>query len=367
MHVLFVFNHPAPYKVRLFNELSKEIKVTALFERLKNFDRNPRFYCEEEVNFNVLNIKGINFGYENHFSTGVRKHLQTNDYDVIVMNGWHTLSEMIAIKYLQKAGKPYVFYINGGIIRQNESSFMKRLKTRYIKGASLYFSPDENSNRYLTYYGADANKIVNYPYSTIYKKDILDSPLSSEEKIKLRSNLEIPAEKLFVSCGQFIARKNYKRLISYWAKQKPEHVLLLIGGGKKKHQYEKLIKDLGINNVKLLDFVARDVLFSYFQAADAYIFPSKEDIYGHVINEALSQGLPVISNKRVNSALRLIKNGENGYIVDINQDEEIDNAIVNVLNKPEMQNKALDTSRENTLEIMAKVHLDAFHNWVNKK
>ena len=119
--------------------------------------------------------------------------------------------------------------------------------------------------------------------------------------------------------------------------------------------------------MKLLDFVARDVLFSYFQAADAYIFPSKEDIYGHVINEALSQGLPVISNKGVNSALRLIKNDENGYIVDINQDEEIDNAIANVLNKPEMQNKALDTSRENTLEIMAKVHLEAFHNWVNKK
>ncbi|MDD4154396.1 MAG: glycosyltransferase [Bacilli bacterium] len=367
MHVLFVFNHPAPYKVKLFNELSKAIQVSAIFERLKNKDRNPLFYESRELLFKNVRIKGINLGLENHFSRGIVDYIKNNKFDIIVMNGWHTFSEMMAINYLKKHHIPYLFYINGGIIKSHEPKVMKKIKTYFISGADLYFSPDENSNNYLTYYGADASKIVNYPYSTIYDSEVLKQTTSIKEKTELRKALNIKGEKVFVSCGQFIPRKNHTRLIKYWSKQPENNRLLIIGGGKEKNKYLKLISSLGIKNVKILDFMTRNNLFMYFKAADAYIFPSKEDIYGHVINEALSQGLPVISNKGVNSALRLIKNGENGYIVDINQDEEIDNAIANVLNKPEMQNKALDTSQENTLEIMAKVHLEAFHNWVNKK
>ena len=46
-----------------------------------------------------------------------------------------------------------------------------------------------------------------------------------------------------------------------------------------------------------------------------FVFSSNEDIYGHVINEALSQGLPVISTPNVNASQHLIKDGINGYIV----------------------------------------------------
>ena len=176
MRVLFVFNHQAPYKVRLFNELSKEIEVTALFERLKDSDRDPRFYNCNDIKFKPTYIKGLNLGHDNHLSRGIVKHLMNNEYDIVVMNGWHTFSEMMAINHLKKHGKSYVFYINGGIINIKESRIMHKIKTHYISGASLYFSPDENSNKYLIHYGAEPEKIINYPYSTIYEKEILNNP-----------------------------------------------------------------------------------------------------------------------------------------------------------------------------------------------
>lgn len=367
MHVLFVFNHPAPYKVRLFNELSKEIEVTALFERLKNFDRNPLFYNGDNIKFKTVRIKGINFGFENHLSTGIVKHLKSHDYDIVVMNGWHTLSEIFALNYLKKHRKSYVFYINGGIIRPKESHFMKRLKTHYISGADLYFSPDENSNRYLTYYGAEQGKIVNYPYSTIYENEILKQPLTRTEKGSLRSELNIHGTKIFISCGQFIARKNYARLIEYWSNQPSDYTLILIGGGKEKRKYQKLIKKHALQNVILKDFMDKQSLFKYFQAADGYLFPSKEDIYGHVVNEALSQGLPVISNINVNSALCLINNGQNGYIVNFDNDKEISDSIAHVINDEAMPYEALKTARENTIEKMAKRHVTIFKKWVENK
>ena len=35
MRTLFVFNHPAPYKVSVFNELAKLTKIRVIFERIK--------------------------------------------------------------------------------------------------------------------------------------------------------------------------------------------------------------------------------------------------------------------------------------------------------------------------------------------
>ena len=59
------------------------------------------------------------------------------------------------------------------------------------------------------------------------------------------------------------------------------------------------------------------------QGGDCFITLSKEDIYGHSTLEALSHGLPVISSNRVVSSRQIIENGKNGFIVDINNEQEI--------------------------------------------
>lgn len=44
MKILFVFNHPAPYKVELLKRIAKELDIFVLFERKTNKDRNSLFY-----------------------------------------------------------------------------------------------------------------------------------------------------------------------------------------------------------------------------------------------------------------------------------------------------------------------------------
>ena len=156
-------------------------------------------------------------------------------------------------------------------------------------------------------------------------------------------------------------------MLNYWKGQPADHRLILIGGGPEKNKYRRLIRELALTNVQILDFLPREKVFQYFRAADVYLFPSKEDIYGHVVNEALSQGLPVISNQNVNSAHHLIKNGEIGYVIDFNDEDKINMAIIDVLNNPEMANAALKTAGQNTIERMAKVHLDAFKDWMERR
>lgn len=366
MRVLFIFNHPAPYKVRLFNELAKHVEVTALFERSRNADRNPLFYEEGKPKFKIVLIKGLAFGNENHLSLGIVKHLKANDYDLVIMNGWHTFSEMLALRYLKKHRKSYVFYINGGIIRAKEPYLLKAIKKYFIANADAYMSPDNNSNNYLVHYGADAKKIFNYPYATISNGDILSSPFTSEEKSILRKKLHVEAAKLFVACGQFIPRKNHRRLIEHWRKAPKDHVLLLIGGGKEKRGYENLLQKYNLQNVQIINYVTKDILFEYFRSADICLFPTKEDIYGHVVNEAFSQGLPVIASHHANSALHLIEDGVNGYLIDFEDDDQITTTILKVLSSPEMPLESLKTAQNNTIEIMGQRHLEVFNHLVKK-
>ena len=171
--VLIVFNHPAPYKVRLFNELSKAFDLHVIFERASNSDRNKGFYFEEKYNFTTHKVHGLKIGHEGFISCGVKKHIKHNEYDLIIMNGYSHHSEMKAISYLKKHKMPYVLYINGGTIKK-ESCLKRKIKTHFITGANSYLSPDDESNKYLIHYGADLKRIFNYPYSTIFENEFAE-------------------------------------------------------------------------------------------------------------------------------------------------------------------------------------------------
>lgn len=355
--ILIVFNHPAPYKVSFFNELSKYYDLTVIFERNKEKSRNQNFYSEKQYGFKCVSIKGIPFGNMNFISNGVKKHLKENHYDLVIMNGWRQHAERKGIKYLNKHHIPYALYINGGIIKSNEPRIISKIKTKYISSARYYFSPDKESNRYLVYYGADSEHIFNYPYATIRESEILTSPISVEEKLLLRKNKNIVGSKVFVSCGQLIKRKNYFELIKKWSQLPSDFVLLIIGDGKEKRKYEKYIKKHNLINIKLLGFMNRDEIFEYYRLSDGFIFPSKEDIYGHVINEALSQGLPIISTPNVNAAKNLIKDGKTGYIIPSINSSAFTESLSKILDTETFYN-CINESKENTLEKMVQKHME---------
>ena len=359
--ILIVFNHPAPYKVRLFNELSKHFDLHVIFERKSASDRSKSFYFEEKYNFTTHKIHGINIGTEGMLSCGVKKHLQKYEYDLVIMNGYSHFPEMNAINHLKKWKIPYVLYINGGTIKK-ESGLKYKIKRHFIRQANAYFSPDEESNKYLQYYGANANHIFNYPYSTIYENEILKT---KPDKVQIRKELGINFDKVFVSAGQLIKRKNYLSLVEKWQKFPENHGLFLIGDGKQRKEIEALIKEKNLKNVILTGFLPREEMFKYFRASDAFLFPSKEDIYGHVINEAMSQGISVVSTNKVNSATKLIKNGVNGYVLENFDDDELQNAINNVL-KLDAFDACISTAKDNTIEKMAEAHIKMINEVLEK-
>ena len=279
MKVLIVFNHPAPYKVRCFNELAKHVDLTVLFERRKANDRPDIFYSEDQYGFEAYFLEDGYVGAEGSISRGVKEFIKKHyrEFDHIIMNGYSHYAEIQAINFMQKRHIPYILLINGGIKKEKEWFFIRNLKRRLISGASFYLSPSQASNEYLEFYGANPDKIFNYPYTNLVDSDFINT---ATDKNTLRVKHDLPKNRIiFISASQFIKRKNNLKLISLFRGR--EEILLLVGDGMQRQTYFKYIQKYKMANVIITSFKPKKELFELYKASNAFITLSLEDIFGH--------------------------------------------------------------------------------------
>ena len=360
MKVLVVFNHPAPYKVHIFNELSKYVDLTVIFERNRESNRPAKFYSENTYNFKSIILKTGYVKKDGSISNKVRQYIKKHhsEFDFIVMNGYSHWAEITAIRYMNKNKIPFILMINGGIIHYKESKLKRKIKSKLISSASAYISPSNKSNEYLLYYGADQNKIYNYPYSNISISDILNVAPNKEE---IRQKYNLPLDnKIFINASQFISRKNNLLLLKMFKNRKD--TLLLVGDGPKRSSYKRFIKKNNMHNIIILPFKKKGDMFEIFKCCDVFVTLAKEDVYGHTILEAMANGTPVVASNRVNSAWEAINEGVNGYIVDILNIGQINSSLNNALNlkfeniTSSVKNYTMEESGKRIAEILGKIN-----------
>ena len=94
------------------------------------------------------------------------------------------------------------------------------------------------------------------------------------------------------------------------------------------------------------------------------MLPTREDIWGLVINEAMAYGLPVITTDRCVAGLDLVENDVNGYIVPVEDDAALAEKINTLFTKDflAMGEVSRQKIRAYTLEEMARCHLTVFEN-----
>ena len=127
-------------------------------------------------------------------------------------------------------------------------------------------------------------------------------------------------------------------------------------GGKPTEEYLKYKKE----NVHFIGFKNKEELKEYYRVADVFVLPTREDIWGLVINEAMANGLPVITTDKCIAGLELVNNGENGYIVPVEDVSALEKAIKEVFenNFKNMGEKSLEIINNYTIEQMVKKHLE---------
>lgn len=363
MKVLFLTNLPSPYRVDFFNELGKYCDLTVVYERHGSPIREKSWVSNNSNNFKVVHLNAKEIGARDTISFKVIKILREK-YDHIVISIYSTITSMIAMTYLNLHDIPFIISSDGGF-RKKDSNLKYKLKHHFISSASAWFSTGTITTDYLTYYGADINRVKEYPFTSVSEKDILKDVLSDTEKTNYKIKLGMKEKFVLLSVGQFVHRKGYDILL------KACHTInssvgVYIVGGKPTEEYLNLRKQLGLKNVHFIDFMNKDELANYYKAADTFILPTREDIWGLVINEAMSYGLPVISTDKCIAAVELIENDVNGYVVPVEDvdaiTDKVNYLVQNEAVRSAQAQAALSKIKKYTIENMAKRHLELFEN-----
>lgn len=362
MKVLFLTNLPSPYRVIFFTKLGELCELTVLYERRTASDRDKRWKANSGKTYREIYLKGLEVGTDNSFCPSVIRHLKS-EYDIVVIGMYSTYTAMMAMMWMKLNHKEYVISTDGGFVR-NESKIKSKFKTFWMSSANYWLGSGKSAREYMCYYGAKNERIFDYPFTSVDKTDIIPKVLESKEKKELRKKLGILADKVVISVGQFIHRKGFDILLESCKSALDENTEILIIGGTKEN-LENVTAMTIPQNVKVYPFMSKQELFQYYLAADFFVLPTREDVWGLVVNEAMACGLPVLTTNRCGAGLEMIKPGKNGWIIPVEDEKALENRMTFMceLSRSELTkyaDYAIETAKEYTFQKMAEKHFKIF-------
>lgn len=350
---------PAPYRAELFKILSKEFDTDIFYERDNEKERNDK-WIDNATNYRhyfLNDIKGKQ--YYNKQIKNIKK------YDFVLLYEYSTKSSMKLMLKCIINGVPYFINCDGAIIKPN---FLKdKIKTFFIKRAKACLASGKSAEEYFLRYGAKKENIYFHNFTSLYEKDILNEPIKIERKNELKKDLGIKYKKNYIGVGSFIKRKGFDLIIEAIKdienKENNQFGFTIIGEGPELEYYKEEIEEYKISNIDFIDFKVKDELLKYYDASDVFILPTREDIWGLVVNEAMARGLPVITTDKCVAGLELIDNGINGNIFKSGSVEELYKLIESYNKKTDEElhkfgKKSIRKIKDYTYENMAKNHIN---------
>lgn len=366
MKILVLTNIPSPYRIDFFNEWGRYCDLTVIFEKEASEERNNSWKKFKFTHFKGVLLKGKSVKTDMAICTGVIHYVKDSSYDRIIVMNLATPTGMLAICYLKMHHIRYWIESDGGFSKK-EAGLKKQIKRYFVSGAEGYFSTNQKHDEYYLDYGAEDDRIYRYPFSSIWESDIVSSQgISEKKKHVLRNKLAIQKGFVILAVGQFIRRKGFDVLLKSDIELQRENIQIYFVGGKPGEEYLRLVEEYQLKNIHFIDFKNKNELFEYYRIADLFVFPTREDIWGLVVNEALANGLPVVTTKRCGAGLQMLNEKEVGRLVDVDDVQALTQAILDIKHNPALKEKmsqnAIAISKQYTIEKMVERHISILNN-----
>ena len=360
--VLFITNYPSPYRVNFYDELGKYLDVTVLFaDRIEEkVTRDAAWFEESRGGFRMVQLKKRLFTLHGRDLCVDVIPWVKKEFDAIVVCGYSSPTAVLAMAWMRLNRIPFFMEVDGGLIRP-DSGLKYRLKKALVTLPNGWISSGRFTTKYLVHYGAEEENVCCYPFSSLWERDIpREIPAHGENQL-LRQQLGIREDRVVVSVSRFISSKRLDMLIQSAARLGRSVGIYLIGG-EPTEEYLQLQKKLDAGNVHFVGFLKKEKLTEYYRAADLFALPTQSDVWGLVINEAMAQGLPIVTTDRCVAGLELVENGRNGYIIPVDDQQALTDAINRVLDGDyrAMGAASLEKIRPYTIENMVMAHLEIF-------
>ena len=285
-----------------------------------------------------------------------------NSYDLIITSEYNQIMSLIVARK-HTVGKTFVYngpYYNMFHIPFFEPFYDLLFKKSFRKNVDFFLAKSPLSETYLLKRGFTKTETIGVG-TTVSQLDI--KPIESPNGLFAKKVVEENNCLLYV--GSLSERKNFTFLLDVFeevCKKEPNLKLLVIGEGNSKYVNKSLnaIDPCTRERIFLAGKVPNKELPHIYCKSKAFLLPSKKEIFGMVLLEAMQYGCKPYSSAN-GGALTLIENGINGFIFDKFDVEEWSNTILNTIYDDNIAKNASETiMNKYTWDVISKRILDIY-------
>lgn len=336
IRVRVVYSIPSPYQEQLFERVASHdgVDLQVLYCDERNPDRDWRVDLGDYSHEVMASVEAAG----RRINPGVVRALARDKPDVVVIGGYAEPTMQLATLTAWALRVPVVLWCesHGRDWRNRRPDLRTRLKdvllSGLVRGCGAFLTPGRLQQRYLADHGADPDNVFVGTHTC--DVDGFREAADAADAAMVREEYGVTAGTVFSYVGRLIEEKGLREFVDAAASASAKHDdigFIVAGSGPLEDELRRRCRDHGLDNMHFPGFVPRDELPALYGASDVFVFPSRGDPWGVVVNEAMSCGLPVITTDAVGAGYDLVGDGVNGAIVPPKDSAALSSAIERVL------------------------------------
>jgi glycosyltransferase involved in cell wall biosynthesis len=272
-----------------------------------------------------------------------------NGYDLIIMGGWAEPSYILLWALAQLKRVPIVFWVESTLNDMARTSWKESVKRLMLGCAAGAIVPGKNATAYCEWLGMPRERIFIAPNAVDRNYFHAQADRLLPMRNALRRDLGLDGV-VILFVGRMV--DFYKRVsVLLQAQKRLEELslpsqLVLIGEGEDRVGYQETCAQLGLRQVRFIDFVNHDELCRYYAAIDMMVLPSQSETWGFVLNEAMEFGVPIVTTHSTGAAPDLVIENENGFIVPANDVDALADALKKLVSDESLRSRMGAASRQ---------------------
>lgn len=337
LKIALIHNIIAPYRIPLFEELAAHPSIDLTVYFCSETHKNRKWNVLRDVNFHYEILPGILFqpgSITININPVIISKIKHGQFDVVIIGGCADITCQLAYYQSKFLNIPVILWSEANECAVSNLGKIFSPFTKYIiKKADAIINPGILAKMYSIKNGANDKKIFLAP-NTINNQQYF------EKSDLFRNNKEFFKEKndlkrlIIIFVGQIIDRKGIQYLISSFEKLveiQKDISLIIVGDGERKAEIQSYCSKNNIQNVHFTGWVDEEKKIRLYSISDIFVLPTLSDLAPLVLNEAMACSLPIIITSKTGNAPDFVKNGENGYIVEPKDVDQLTDAISRII------------------------------------
>lgn len=311
---------------------------------LNDGGNNPFYEFSPKINLVSIPVFGNPVQYIRSYRKGIKKIFAKTNPDIILVCDDGLKAFFIPTILETTIPAIYERHVSKEIEMNHEYPFWKKIlieaKWKCMESLAQTFQ------KFVVLTEGNTNE-----WKTLKNMAVIPNPLSfyPEQSSTLQN-------KKVIAVGRQGYQKGYDRLLQSWKivqEKFPDWHLEIYGKITQEYQLEELSKDLKIKNSVSFFPPEKDIQSKYLDAS-VYIMSSRFEGFGMVLIEAMACGLPCVSFDCNYGPSDIIRDGEDGLLVENGKIGALAEALIKLMDQPHIRQEMGNNAKENVKRFLPK-------------